>query len=90
MSKRNSFVTIEGNRKSDGGGGAEDAAVAKRSTKGMRPGPGTKLSDSKTPAPFKAKNWSRGVNRTIASKGRSDGGGDALNEWCLGKRKGYK
>ena len=90
MSKRNSFVTIEGNRKSDGGGGAEDAAVAKRSTKGMRPGPGTKLSDSKTPAPFKAKSWSRGVNRTIASKGTSEGGGVALNDWCLGKRKGYK
>lgn len=79
--------TIEGMRQSDGGAGKEIAAVAKRSTHGMRPGIG--LSRDRVVEPFRERNSAGQSFKTIGPRANDDSGG-AVDAWCRGKRKDYK
>lgn len=86
--KGQSFKTVDGMRKGDGGGDDETAEVAKRSTKGMRPGPGVE----KPAEMFDAvKNMRSGRSfKTNYPKDETSDAGSRIDEWCSGKRKDYR
>jgi hypothetical protein len=91
-SQGKSFKTIAGKPKSDGGGDEENAAVSKRSTKGMRPGPGVSA-----PAEMwdSVKNMRNGMGKgksfkTSYPKENTSDAGSRIDEWCNGKRGSYK
>jgi len=73
---------------SDGGGDADTAAVAKRSTKGMRPGIG--LPRDKVVEPYRDRNGAGQSFKTIGAKNNNGDSGAAIDQWVMGKRKSYK
>jgi hypothetical protein len=73
---------------SDSGGDNEQHAVAKRSTKGMRPGPGLPL--GKGIEPFRDKNSEGQSFKTVGPRNNSSDAGGAIDEWCKGKRASYR
>lgn len=88
-SKGKSYKTVDGMRTSDGGGDDEDAAVAKRSTKGMRVGTGVedpaKMFDSVKNMRNAGKSF-----KTITPRNNDSDSGSHVDEWCKGKRASYK
>jgi len=72
----------------DSGGDNEQHEVAKRSTKGMRPGIG--LPRDKVVEPFREKNAQGGSFKTVAPRQVKGDAGNAIDEWCAGKRKSYR
>lgn len=87
--KRNgkSFKTIAAGTDSDSGGDAEGHEAAKRSTKGMRPGPGSKGS---TVEPYRTRNSAGQSFKTIGARDVQNESGRAVDAWCRGARKDYK
>jgi hypothetical protein len=69
---------IDGPRKSHGGGDHENAKAAKRAHS-TGPRPGTNTSDKQAPHKQKERKELKHVDQ-----------GDIINDWCCGKRKGYK
>jgi hypothetical protein len=80
--------TSTGKNDTQGGGDEEVAKVAKRSTKGMRPGIG--LPRHSVVEPFREKN-SRGQSfKTVAPRAANTDSGAAVDRWCRGQTKGYR
>jgi hypothetical protein len=74
---------------SDGGGDNEQKAVAKRSTKGMRPGTGVESPAKMWDAVSDMRNAGKSFKTLMPRNEKSDAG-SLIDEWCNGKRKGYK
>lgn len=86
-----SFKTVNkstGADDTDGGGDAEVAAVAKRSTKGMRPGIG--LPRDRVVEPFRERNKEGQSFKTVGPKNNNGDAGAAVDAWCKGKRSSYR
>jgi hypothetical protein len=86
-----SFKTVTPRNKpghSDGGGDMETASVAKRSTKGMRPGIG--LSRDRAVEPFRDRNSAGQSFKTVGPRSNSSDSGAAIDAWCKGSRKTYR
>lgn len=69
---------VDGPRKSHGGGDHENAKVAKSAHK-TGPRPGVNVADRQGPHKQKERIENKHVDQ-----------GQIINEWCSGKRKGYK
>ncbi len=83
--------TVIGDRKTDSGGDGEQGSTGRKMTKGMKnSGPG--LPNGPGPKPF-AKKMGSGRNsghKLVDSKDDSTESGQAIDEWCQGKRSSYK
>lgn len=84
------YKTVIGGRKSDSGGDSEQGSVAKRMTKGMKPGIGTPTGEGPKPYAAKMGTGKNSGHKLIPSKDESRDSGAAIDAWCCGKRSTYK
>ena len=71
-----------------GGGDKETERVAKRSTKGMRPGIG--LPRNRVVEPFRERNAKGQSFKTVGPRDVKNESGRAVDAWCRGKRSNYR
>jgi hypothetical protein len=88
-SKRKSYEAVDSTPATDSGGDKEGAAVAKRSTRGMRPGPGVAAPAKMWDAVENMRNAGKSF-KTIMPRDMKSDSGALIDEWCSGKRKSYK
>jgi hypothetical protein len=88
-SRRRSYEAVDSTPEEDSGGDAEGHAAAKRSTKGMRVGPGLKGAEV-FDAVGNMRNATKKSFKTIYPKDDNSDAGSHVEEWCQGKRKSYK
>jgi hypothetical protein len=90
-SKRKSYEAVDSTPATDSGGDREGAAVAKRSTKGMRPGTGVEKPAQMWDAVNNMRHGnSKGSGFRTSYPKSEDDAGSRIDEWCSGKRKNYK
>jgi hypothetical protein len=88
MKRKGTAPVINTPSASDGGGDSETRDVAKRSTKGMRPGIG--LPRDKVVEPYRTRNGEGQSFKTVGAKNNNGDAGSAIDEWVKGKRASYK